>query len=174
MRALRLAAFVVLCAAALLMCPVCASADLSAKGAFVLLRRIAPGTEFKDANAFLGRYSGEWAVDEAAGIKVRRWGTSSDEWYFDVLHDGRVVRASRITWQVSGRRDQQHTFSHLTTEGKKFFGKNAKFVGQNVAEWTELEETILVSVRMGDRAEDGVTMLTGIRNDEMESAKYGF
>lgn len=174
MRIGKFPAIIALCAAAVLAIGTSAYADLSAKSAFTLTTKVSPGTEFKEATGFLGKHSGEWTVDEAARMKVRRWGTPSDEWYFDVLHNGTVVRATRIIWVTKSRRDQQHKFSQLTTEGKRFFGVSGKFKGSSVAEWTELEDALLINVTMGDKPEDGVTMLTGIRNDKMESAKYGF
>ena len=149
-------------------------ADLSPRSAFVLVRRVAPGDEFKDATAFLGLHAAEWTADEASGLKLRRWGTAADEWTFDVLHDTRVVRATRIAWNVRGRRDRQRLFSQLTTEGRKFFGFAATFRGHEEAEWTELDGTLLVRARIEEGADGGVTLLTGIRKDRMESEKYGF
>ncbi len=149
-----------------------ASAELSPRGAFVLVRRVAPGDAFKDATAFLGTYAAEW--DAADNLKVRRWGTAADEWIFDVLHDARVVRATRVTWHVRGRRDQQRLFAQLTTEGRKFFGFAANFRGQTEAEWTELDGALLVRARIGEGADGGVTLLTGVRNDKMQSETYGF
>lgn len=154
--------------------PTAALADLSAKSAFVLIRKVAPGEPFQDAIGFLGHHTGEWGVDGASDLKVRRWGTPSDEWFFDVLHDTKVVRATRITWVTPGKRDQQMTFSNLTTEGKFFFGRPGKFRTLTEAEWVEMDGKLLVLLKMGAAESDGVTLLTGIRNDAKESAKYGF
>jgi hypothetical protein len=161
-------------AALTILCAASATADLSPRGAFVLVRRVAPGDTLNDATAFLGAHAVEWAVDAAAGLKLRRWGEASDEWVFDVLHDTRVVRATRITWNVRGMRDKQRLFSRLTTEGRKFFGFPAKSRGLTEADWTELGGTLLVRARLSDEREGGVTLLTGIRGDGLESEKYGF
>ena len=172
MTAMRLARVVFLVLAATIFFTVPALADLSPRSAFVLVRRVAPGDTFKDATAFLGAHAAEWGME--GGLKLRRWGTAADEWIFDVLHDARVVRATRITWNVRGRRDQQRLFSQLTTEGRKFFGFAAKFRGQTEAEWTELDGTLLVRAKLEDAPEGGVTLLTGIRQDKMQSETYGF
>lgn len=146
-------------------------ADLSAKSAFTLIRRVAPGDDIREASAFLGDYASERAAHD---MKVRRWGTIDDEWFFDVLHDASQVRATRITWVTKGRRDQQTTYAQLTAEGKRFFGAVGTFNGFEEAEWREMGGKLLVRVRMGKNLEEGVTLLTGIRNDPMSSEKYGF
>jgi hypothetical protein len=150
------------------------SADLSASGAFTLIRKIPPGEEISEAAKFLGEYESEKTVDAKEGIKIRRWGTPKDEWVFDVLHDGVLVRATRITWVTGSRREQQTIFAQLTSEGKKFFGKTAVFHGFTEAEWTDFGEKWLVLARQGDGPAGGVALLSGIRDAVMDSGKYGF
>lgn len=166
----RLLAVLILC---LLGLPVACEAALSASAAFTLIQKVAPGTELPDAVSFLGNHASEGAA-EGAGMKVRRWGTEEDDWLLDVLHDGSVVRATRITWITRTKRDQQTIFSQLTTAGKKYFGGTAKFRGLDQAEWLEMDGKLLVLARIEPELSQGVTLLTGIRNDAKESSKYGF
>ena len=149
-------------------------AELSAQGSFVLIRKIPPGEEMTSVNKFLWEYSSEKNVGAKDGIKIRRWGSEEDDWFVDVLHNDSLVRASRITWRTSSRGEQQRVFAQLTTAGKKFFGRTGKFRGTSEAEWSSFEEKWLVRVHIGSTVEDGVTMLSGIRDKRMDSAKYGF
>lgn len=151
-----------------------AFAELSASGAFSLIRKIPPGEDMKAAGTFLGEYSSEKIVDEKAGIKIRSWGTPDDEWYFDVLHDGKVVRACRITWTTNSRGRQQTIFAQLSTAGKQFFGKPGVFRNQMETEWTDFDGKWLVRAKQGANAWDGVMLLSGIRDQRMDSGKYGF
>lgn len=164
--------FVMACAAAfvLAMCGACCAA-LSARGAFVLVRRVAPGDSLEGAAQFLGEHDDEV---EASDLRVRRWGDGSAEWTFDVLHDGARVRATRITWRTQGRRDQQRVFAELTAEGKRSFGAAAQSDGSRAAQWTELEGTILVRATMAEAIDGGVSLTVGVRNDKMTSEPYGF
>ena len=170
MRGYLAVALALLC---LLFAPGPSEADLSGSGAFVLIQKVAPGTELADATAFLGAHASEEAA-EGKGMKVRRWGDDDDDWMLDVLHDGSVVRATRIIWSTDTKREQQTIFSQLTTAGKKYFSRTAKFQGLDQAEWVEMDGKLLVRARIEPDLSDGVTLLTGIRNDAKESAKYGF
>jgi hypothetical protein len=151
-----------------------ALANLSAQKAFTLIRSVPPGERIDSAAKFLGAYSAERSVNGAAGIKVRRWGRQEDEWFLELLHDGSLVMASRITWMTKTKRDQQTTYSQLTTAGKKYFGRVAKFKGLTEAEWTEAGGALLVRAIMKENVSDGVTLLTGVRDREVDSGKYGF
>jgi hypothetical protein len=93
---------------------------------------------------------------------------------FDVLHDGKLVRAARITWITNSRREQQIIFAQLTGEGKKFFGRRAVYNGSTDANWSDFGEKWVVRAKQEDALEDGVTLLSGIRDATMGSAKYGF
>jgi hypothetical protein len=148
--------------------------ELSASGAFTLLGRIPPGEDMAEAVKFLGEHASEKTLNAKEGIKIWRWGAPSDKWMFDVLHDGKLVRAARITWITSSRREQQVLFAQLTGEGRKFFGKRATYNGNTDANWSDFGEKWIVSARQGDSPEDGVTLLSGIRDSDMGSAKYGF
>lgn len=169
----RLKKFLAGLAAAALMAALCgaAYAELSARSAFVLVRRVAPGDSLADAVSFLGEHYDETDV---SGLRVRRWGDEAAEWTFDVLHDGARVRATRITWRTPGRREQQRVFSQLTTEGRRFFGSAARSDGTRSAEWRELEGTILVRATMSDAIDGGVSLTVAVRNDAMTSEPYGF
>lgn len=162
--------------AALLLLGDCTAAwaELSARGAFVLIKKIPPGEDLSAVSKFMGAYTSEKVIDAKGGIKLRRWGTSDDKWFIEVLHNGSLVRASRITWSAASRGEQQTIFAQLTTAGKNFFGRTGKFHGSEEAEWGSFDEKWLVRVKMGSSIEDGVTMLSGIRDNRMESAKYGF
>ena len=170
MRGYPAAALALLC---LLLVPGLSEAVLSGSGAFVLIQKVAPGTEMADASAFLGAHASEKA-GEGAGMKIRRWGGEDDDWMLDVLHDGSVVRATRIIWNTETKREQQTIFSQLTTAGRKYFSRTAKFQGLDQAEWVEMDGKLLVRARIEPDLSDGVTLLTGIRNDAKESGKYGF
>jgi hypothetical protein len=171
----RTAFFLGTAAAALVMLAAgTAWAALSASGGFTLIRKIPPGETIEGAVAFLGEHARERTVDEGAGIKVRRWGTPGDTWFFDVLHDGEYVRAARVTWATSSKRDQQTIFSQLTTSGKKFFGRTGTFKGMSEAEWRDFDGSWIVRARIGNEIADGVTLLSGIRDEEMDSGRFGF
>lgn len=171
-RSLLLAAL----AAALFLLPLSAPAatGLSAKGAFTLLRTVAPGDTLESAAGFLGAHASERTVDEKEKLRIRRWGKPGEAWFFEALHDGAQVRATRIIWATASKREQQVIFSQLTSEGKKFFGKSAKFNGLQEASWTDAGDKLLVRARLNPGAEEGVTLLTGIRDAKMGSEKYGF
>jgi hypothetical protein len=151
-----------------------AFAALSAQKAFVLIRSVPPGEEIERAAEFLGTNSTERSINGAAGIKIRRWGGQEDEWFLELLHDGRLVMASRVTWRTKTKRDQQTVFSQLTSAGKKYFGRTAKFKSQTEAEWTEAGGTLLVKAVMKEALSEGVILLTGVRDKEVNSGKYGF
>jgi hypothetical protein len=151
-----------------------ASANLSASGAFTLIQRIPPGEEMEDAVKFLGVHASERTIDAKTGIKVRRWGKESDKWVFDVLHDGDVVRAAKITWITTSRREQQTIFAQLTSQGRKFFGRGGLFHGKSEAEWKDFGEKWLVLAKQEQEISSGVTLLSGIRDARMDSGKYGF
>jgi hypothetical protein len=149
-------------------------AVLSPSGAFTLIRRVPPGEALSDASSFLGQHVSEKTVDSREGIKIRKWGTASDKWFFEVLHDGSLVRAARINWVTVSRGEQQKIFGQLTGEGRRFFGKSAAYRGRTEAEWTDFGEKWLVLARQGEGPADGVTLLSGIRDADMDSGKYGF
>ncbi|MDR1516030.1 MAG: hypothetical protein LBS45_10055 [Synergistaceae bacterium] len=149
-------------------------ANLSPSGAFALIREIPPGEPMSEASEFLGKHVSEKTLDSKEGIKIRRWGTPADKWVFEVLHDGSMVRAARINWITSSRSEQQKIFGQLTGEGRRFFGKGAVYNGRLEAEWTDFGEKWLVRARQGEGSTDGVTLLSGIRDAEMDSGKYGF
>jgi hypothetical protein len=149
-------------------------AILSPSGAFTLIRRIPPGESLTEAAKFLGSHVSEKTVNAKEGIKVRRWGTADDEWFFEVLHDGTLVRAARVNWITVSRGEQQKIFGQLTGEGRRFFGKAASYKGRTEAEWTDFGEKWLVRARQGEGPTDGVFLLSGIRDALMDSGKYGF
>ena len=151
-----------------------AYAVLSAKSAFTLLEKVPPGEYYPDAKSFLGLPSAERVVDIGADIKITRWGKASDTWIFEVLHDDEDVRATRITWRTKTKSEQQTIFSQLTTVGKQFFGKTAKFNGINEAQWDDLGGRWIVVARMEDDLARGVTLLSGIRDSVMGSDRFGF
>ena len=149
-------------------------AVLSPSGAFTLIRRIPPGEELAEAVKFLGPHASEKTVDSKEGVKIRKWGTAQDKWFFEVLHDGTLVRAGRVSWVTDSRGEQQKIFGQLTGEGRRFFGKAATFKGRTEAEWTDFGEKWLVRARQGESYADGVFLLSGIRDALMDSGKYGF
>jgi hypothetical protein len=151
-----------------------AFADLSAKSAFTLLEKVPPGEPYPDARDFLGPASSERTVDSGRQIKITRWGKSGDTWIFEVLHDEEVVRATRITWRTKSKSEQQTTFSQLTTAGKKFFGKNAVFKGSGEAQWDDFGGRWIIRARIESDLAKGVTLLSGIRDSEVGSERYGF
>jgi hypothetical protein len=155
----------------ILACAGASFAELSASGAFTLIRTVPPGEEMASAVEFLGAHASERTIDAKKGIKVRRWGAQKDKWVLDVLHDGDVVRAARVTWLTKSLRERQTIFAQLTGAGKNFFGKSAVFHGKVEAEWTDFGEKWLVRARQGD---DGVALLSGIRDALMDSGQYGF
>jgi hypothetical protein len=151
-----------------------AEAELSHADAFALIRKIPPGEPLADAVVFLGKHVSDKTVDLKEGIKIRKWGTSADKWTFEMLHDGSMVRASRIKWITSSRSEQQRIFGQLTGEGRRFFGKGATYNGRTEAEWTDFGEKWIVRARQEAGPTDGVTLLSGIRDADMDSGKYGF
>ena len=149
-------------------------ATLSARSAFTLLEKVPPGEYYPDAKNFLGSPSSERIVDIDGGIKITRWGRPDDTWIFEVLHDNEDVRATRITWRAKTKSDQQTIFSQLTTVGKQFFGKTAKFNGMNEAQWDDLGGRWIVRARLEEDIARGVTLLSGIRDNVMGSDRFGF
>jgi hypothetical protein len=172
MKKLALAALWVIAAISIVAGARPALANLSAARAFTLIRSVPPGEDIAGAAKLLGGYASERTVDDAGGIMVRRWGGPNAEWYFDALHDGSLVMASKVTWRTKQKRDQQVIFSQLTTEGKRYFGKFAKFTGKTEAEWTD--GAVLVRAKQADELEGGVTLLAGVRDALVDSGKYGF
>jgi hypothetical protein len=150
-----------------------AFADLSGRYAFTLIQKVPPGELLADASEFLGRHVSERAASGGDGMKIRRWGTQSDSWILEVLHDGDTVRATRVTWTTKAKRDQQIIFSQLTTAGKNFFGKAGKFKGLTEAEWGDFGGRWIVRAKIGEGSQ-GVSLLSGIRDERMDSGKYGF
>lgn len=148
----------------------CAHASLSARSAYVLIGRVAPGDSLEDAAKFLGAHTSERAN---GGDIVRTWGSDADEWKFDVLHDGKSVRATRITWRAENRRDRLTIFGQLTTEGRRYFGHAAKFPDFDTAEWSELDGRLLV--RAAVRHDAGiVSLLAGMRGGSRATDASGF
>jgi hypothetical protein len=149
-------------------------AVLSPSGAFALIRKVPPGEGVAEASKFLGKHASEKTVDSKEGIKIRRWGMPEDKWFFEVLHDGSLVRAARVSWITGSRGEQQKIFGQLTGEGRRFFGKAAAYNGRTEAEWKDFGEKWLVRARQGEGPTDGVVLLSGIRDALMDSGKYGF
>ncbi|MDR1965160.1 MAG: hypothetical protein LBQ36_00500 [Synergistaceae bacterium] len=151
-----------------------ARAALSANAAFTLLGKVPPGEYMPDAKAFLGLPSSERSIDANKNVKVTRWGKQSDSWIFDVLHDEDTVRATRIVWRTKTKSEQQTIFSQLTTAGKGFFGKPATFRSMDEAEWSDFDGRWIVRAKIETDIAKGVTLLSGIRNNVMDSASFGF
>jgi hypothetical protein len=151
-----------------------AFADLSAKGAFMLLEKVPPGEYYPDARDFFGPASSERTVDIDKQIKITRWGKSGDTWIFEVLHDEEDVRATRITWKTKSKSEQQAIFSQLTTAGKNFFGKSADFKGSGEAQWDDFGGRWIIRARIESDLAKGVTLLSGIRDSAVGSDRYGF
>lgn len=149
-----------------------AFASLSPGSAFALTQRVAPGDDLRLCIQFLGDHTMEAPV--SGDVTVMTWGSVFDEWMLEVLNDGRFVRATRITWNVKGRRDQQRLFAQITSEGRQFFGYAPKFVDSSTAEWRELEGSLVMRAHIADELDGGVSLLTGVRSDAMASDVYGF
>ena len=151
-----------------------AFAALSAAAGFSLIRKVPPGEDLVSAGKFLGTYTSEILIDAKAGIKVRRWGDESDSWFFDALHDGKEIKATRVKWTTKSVGEQQSIFAQLTTAGKNAFGRRGKFAGQNEISWSDFEGRWLIVARYGGSVTDGTTLLSGIRSKAFDSGKYGF
>lgn len=168
---------VTLCAVFMLLVSASASrADLSANGAFTLLRKIPPGSGMKDARSFLGKAYTEKDTGDGK-LKITRWGTDADKWVMDVLNDGKVVRAARVAWRTKSRSEQQTIFAQLTSAGGKYFERYASYNsvnGNSDAQWTDVDGKLLVRARIGSSGTEGVTLLSGIRDAKMDSGRYGF
>lgn len=149
-----------------------AEATLSPGSAFALTQHVAPGEDLRVSMAYLGDHTMEAPL--SGDLTVMTWGSPLDEWMLDVLNDGRYVRATRITWNVKGRRAQQTLFAQITSEGRKFFGTAPRFVDGSTAEWRELEGSLIMRAHIADELDGGVSLLTGVRNDAMASDIYGF
>lgn len=147
---------------------------LSASGGFSLIRKVPPGEDLASAKKFLGQHASEISVNAKEGLKVWRWGSENDPWFFDALHDGREIKATRVTWTTKSVREQQNIFAQLSTAGKNSFGKRGKYVGSNEVGWTDFDGRWLIVARYGASAADGTTLLSGIRSKEFDSGKFGF
>ncbi len=147
---------------------------LSAAAGFSLIKKIPPGEDLVSAGKFLGAYTSESLLDAKAGIKVRRWGSEGDSWFFDALHDGKEVKATRVTWTTRSVGEQQSVFAQLTTAGRKAFGRRGKFIGSNEIQWTDFEGRWLIVGKYGSSVTDGTTLLSAIRSKAFDSGKYGF
>jgi len=147
---------------------------LSAAGGFSLIRKVPPGEDLVSAGKFLGEYTSERVIDTAAGIKVRRWGREDDPWYFDALHDGKEIKATRVKWVTRSVAEQQTIFAQLSTAGKNAFEKRGKFEGSSEVRWIGFDGRWLIVAKYGGSVTDGATLLSGIRSKEFDSAKYGF
>ena len=157
-----------------LLAPLPSEAALTANSAFVLIQKVPPGEYLPDAKAFLGAPSSERVVDMSLGIKIIRWGRQDDTWTLDVLHDEDTVRATKIIWRTKSRSEQQTIFSQITTAGKNFFGKPAAFNGMNEAEWSDFGGRWIVRATIEQDMTKGVILLSGIRDANMDSGKFGF
>lgn len=157
-----------------LLYPSSADAELYAGGAFTLLRKIPPGESLAAANTFLGSKFFNRTVDKKEGIGIRRWGTKKDPWFLEALHDREMIRAIRVTWPTLDRGKQQTLFAQLTREGKNFFGRRGRFLGDGKIEWRELNGKWLVRAEIKRGEMESVTLLSGIRDAEMGSERYGF
>lgn len=146
------------------------SASLSARSAFTLIGRVAPGDALTDAVEFLGSHASE---RESGGAFVWTWGTGDDEWTFDVLHDGATVRATRVVWQEDDRRTRLSLFGQITSEGRRNFERAARFPRSDVAEWRELDGHLLVRAEIDD-ARRTVSLLTGVRGGKYATDANGF
>ena len=149
-------------------------ATLSARSAFTLLEKVPPGEYYPNAKNFLGSPAEERVVDIDEGIMITLWGRPNDTWIFEVLHDEEDVRATRITWRTKKKSAQQTIFSQLTSVGRQFFGKTASFNGMNEAQWEDFGGRWIVRARLEKNIADGVTLLSGIRNNVMDSEQFGF
>ena len=151
-----------------------ASAKLSGSQAFILIKKVPPGETLEKAVEFLGPHTTENTLDEEAGIKVRIWDIKDSKWSLDILHDGKVVRAAKVRWWKQDRGSASIVFAEMTVAGKKDFGKPGKFSKNGDTDesyWEEMSGHWLV---LAKRSGDMVTLLSGIRNDEKESLRYGF
>lgn len=147
---------------------------LSAADAFSLIRRVPPGEDLAAAGKFLGAYTSEAALDATGALKVCKWGNESDPWFFEALHDGKEIMATRVKWTTKSVAEQQSIFAQLTTAGKKAFERRGKFAGSNEISWNDFDGRWLIVARYGGSVTDGATLLSGIRTKEFNSAKYGF
>lgn len=147
---------------------------LSAAGGFSLIRKVPPGEDLLSAEKFLGAYTSETVIDADGGIKIRRWGSENDSWFFDALHDGKEIKATRVKWTTRSVAEQQSIFAQLTTAGKNSFERRGQFAGSNEIRWSDFGGRWMVVARYGGNIADGTTLLSGIRSKEFDSAKYGF
>lgn len=147
---------------------------LSAAGGFSLIRKVPPGEDLVSAGKFLGAYTSEIVIDASKGVKVRRWGSESDPWFFDALHDGKEIKATRVQWTTKSVAEQQTIFAQLTTAGKNAFERRGTFAGQKEVSWIDFGGRWLIVAKYGGSVTDGTTLLSGIRSKEFDSTKYGF
>ncbi|MDR1509594.1 MAG: hypothetical protein LBS53_08150 [Synergistaceae bacterium] len=160
--------------AAIILAVLPAMAAMSGSAAFTLLEKIPPGEFFSDAREFLGAPAFIRPIAGGNGMKLARWGKTSDPWFFDVLHDEDTVRATRITWRTKTRSEQQSIFSQLATAGGRFFGHGALFRGSEEAEWNDFDGRWIVRIKIEHDVTKGVTMLSGIRDQAVGSEQFGF
>ena len=145
-------------------------ADLSPSGAFTLIKRVPPGESVDRVTDFLGKPLSDRLLNDEGTMKIRRWEVAG-KWFLDVLHDGKQVRAARVTWLTPARGEQSRIFAGLTGAGREQFGRSAVFSGRNEARWSQLEGRWIVVAALEEK---GVTLLSAIRDKIKDSSKYGF
>ena len=145
-------------------------ADLSPSGAFTLIKRVPPGESVDRVTDFLGAHLSERLLNEKGTIRIRRWEVEG-KWFLEVLHDGKQVRAARVTWLTPARGEQSRIFAGLTSAGREQFGRSASFSNRKEARWSELEGRWIVVAALEEK---GVTLLSAIRDRIKDSSKYGF
>ena len=77
-------------------------ADLSPSGAFTLIKRVPPGESIDRVSDFLGEPLSDRLLNDEGTMKIRRWEVEG-KWFLEVLHDGKQVRATRVTWLTPAR-----------------------------------------------------------------------
>ena len=145
-------------------------ADLSPSGAFTLIKRVPPGESIDRVSDFLGEPLSDRLLNDEGTMKIRRWEVEG-KWFLEVLHDGKQVRAARVTWLTPARGEQSRIFAGLTSAGREQFGRSASFSNRKEARWSELEGRWIVVAALEEK---GVTLLSAIRDRIKDSSKYGF
>lgn len=145
-------------------------ADLSPSGAFTLIKRVPPGESIDRVSDFLGEPLSDRLLNDEGTMKIRRWEVEG-KWFLEVLHDGKQVRATRVTWLTPARGEQSRIFAGLTSAGREQFGRSASFSNRKEARWSELEGRWIVVAALEEK---GVTLLSAIRDRIKDSSKYGF
>ena len=145
-------------------------ADLSPSGAFTLIKRVPPGESIDRVSDFLGVPLSDRLLNDEGTMKIRRWEVEG-KWFLEVLHDGKQVRATRVTWLTPARGEQSRIFAGLTSAGREQFGRSASFSNRKEARWSELEGRWIVVAALEEK---GVTLLSAIRDRIKDSSKYGF